>query len=124
MSIGVLLITHPGVGSALLHTATRIFGSCPLGTKCLEVPAGAHLEPLLDKAAELMLALDQGDGVLIVSDLYGATPCNIACRLADTGRAAVLAGVNLSMLLRVYNYPNEDLDTLCEKAFEGGLRGV
>lgn len=124
MSIGVLLITHPGVGSALLHTATRILGSCPLGTKCLEVPAGAHLEPLLNKAAELMVALDQGDGVLIVSDLYGATPCNIACRLADTGRAAVLAGINLSMLLRVYNYPNEDLDTLCEKAFEGGLRGV
>lgn len=124
MSIGVLLITHPGVGSALLHTVTRILRGCPLETKCLEVPAGAQVEPLLNKAAELIVALDDGDGVLIVSDLYGATPCNIACRLADTGRIAVLAGLNLPMLLRVYNYPKDDLDTLCERAFEGGLRGV
>lgn len=124
MSVGVLLVTHPSIGSALLHTVTRILGKCPLPTKCLEVPAGAQLEPLLSKAAELMVALDDGDGVLIVSDIYGATPCNIACHLANTGRAAVLAGANLPMLLRVYNYPTEDLDTLCEKASEGGLRGV
>ncbi len=124
MSVGVLLITHPGVGSALLHTVTRILGSCPLATKCLEVPAGAETAPLLCLAAEHLAALDSGDGVLVCSDVYGATPSNIACRLADTGRAALVSGLNLPMLLRVYNYPGDDLDTLCRKAAEGGARGI
>jgi PTS system ascorbate-specific IIA component len=124
MSVGILLITHPGVGSALLHTVMRILGSCPLSTKCLEIPAGAEIDPLLAQAAEHLAALDSGDGVLVFSDMYGATPSNIACRLAETGRAAVVSGVSLPMLVRVYNYPQDDLDRLCHKAAEGGERGI
>jgi PTS system ascorbate-specific IIA component len=124
MSIGILLITHPGVGSSLLHTVTRILGACPLRTKCLEVPPGAEVEPLLSQATEHLAALDDGNGVLVLSDVYGATPSNIAWRLSETGRAAVLAGVNLPMLIRVYNYAEDDLDTLCQKAVEGGTRGI
>ena len=124
MTIGILLITHPGVGSALLHTVTRIMGKCSLPTKCLEVPAGAETDLLLNQASEHFAALDSGDGVLVLSDIYGATPSNIACRLSETGRSAVLSGVNVPMLLRVYNYPEEDLDLLCHKAMEGGIRGI
>jgi len=124
MSIGILLVTHPGIGSGLLHTATRILGACPLRTKCLEVPADADTEPLLAQAAEHLAALDSGDGVLVITDIFGATPSNIACALAEIGRAAVVSGANLPMLVRVYNYPGDDLDTLSEKAAEGGLRGI
>jgi PTS system ascorbate-specific IIA component len=124
MTIGVLLMTHPGVGAALLHTATRIVGSTPLRIKCLEVPVGADVEPLLEQAAEQMVSLDQGDGVLVLSDLFGATPSNLACRLTDTGRAMVVAGLNLPMLLRVFNYPNDDLAALAGKASDGGVRGI
>ena len=124
MTVGILLITHPGVGSALLHTVTRILGYCPLTTKCLEIPAGADIEPLLTQAAEYLATLDNGDGVLVFSDVYGSTPSNIARRLAETGRSAVVSGVNLPMLLRVYNYAGEDLDSLCAKAAEGGQRGI
>jgi PTS system ascorbate-specific IIA component len=124
MTIGILLVTHPGVGSSLLHTVTRILGACPLRTKCLEIPAGADVEPLLSQATEHLAALDDGSGVLVLSDIYGSTPSNIAWRLTETGRAAVLAGVNLPMLIRVYNYAEDDLDSLCQKAVEGGTRGI
>ena len=124
MSIGILLITHPGIGSSLLHTVTRIMGRCTLPTKCLEVPVGAEIETLVGQAGEHLAALDSGDGVLVLSDVYGATPSNIAWRLGETGRAAVLSGLNLPMLLRIYNYPQDDLDTLCHKALEGATRGI
>lgn len=124
MSIGILLMTHPGVGSALLHTATRILGVCPMRTKCLEVPVGAEIETLLEKAAEYLVDLDSGEGVLVLCDLFGATPSNLACRLTDTGRAMVVSGLNLPMLLRVFNYPDEMLLALAEKAAEGGIRGI
>ena len=124
MTIGILMITHPGVGSALLHTVTRIMGTCPSATKCLEIPAGARLGPLISQAAEYLATLDSGAGVLVFVDAYGATPSNIASHLAETGRVAVVTGLNLPMLLRTYNYPEEDLDLLCEKAAEGGVRGI
>ncbi len=124
MTIGILLMTHPGVGTALLHTATRVLGECPLRTKCLEVPIGSEVDTLLKQAAEQLVTLDQGDGVLVLSDLFGATPSNLACRLTDTGRAVVVAGLNLPMLLRAFNYPADELHALAEKAAEGGSRGI
>lgn len=124
MSVGILLITHPGVGSALLHTATRILGACPLQTKCLEIPSDAATEPLLAQAAEHLAALDSGHGVLVLTDIYGATPSNIAKQLTDTGRVGMVSGINLPMLIRVFNYPGDDLDDLCIKASEGGVRGI
>lgn len=124
MTIGVLLMTHPGVGSALLHTATRILGACPMRTKCLEVPIGAEIETLFEQAAEYLVSLDEGEGVLVLSDLFGATPSNLACRLTDTGRASLVTGVNLPMLLRVFNYPGDHLSGLADKAAEGGGRGI
>ena len=124
MTIGILMITHPGVGSALLHTVTRIMGVCPITTKCLEIPAGAQLEPLISQATEHLLTLDTGSGVLVFVDLYGATPSNIAAHLAASERVAIVSGLNLAMLLRTYNYPHEDLDTLCVKAAQAGIRGI
>ena len=118
------MITHPGVGSALLHTVTRIMGVCPISTKCLEIPVGAQLEPLINQATEHLVTLDSGSGVLVFVDIYGATPSNIAAHLATTGRVAIVTGLNLPMLLRTYNYPQEDLDSLCVKAVQGGVRGI
>ena len=124
MTVGVLLLTHPGVGTALLHTVTRILGTCPLHTKCLEIPAGAQTAPLLVKAAELLATLNTGTGVIVCTDLYGATPSNIAYHLAESGHVAIVTGLNLPMLLRVYNYPDNDLDALRRKAADGGARGI
>lgn len=125
MSVGILLITHPGVGNAMLHISMRIMGSSDVPIKCLEVPPDAAIEPTCEAARSLLKVLDRGSGVLVLTDLYGATPHNIAkevaCKRTST---TVLSGLNLPMLLRVFNYPMDDLDTLVSKAAEGGTRGI
>lgn len=125
MTVGILLITHPGIGNAMLHIATRIIGRTTLPIKCLEVPPGAPIEPVCERARSMLKVLDRGAGVLVMTDLYGATPHNIAQSVAgDELSTRVLAGLNLPMLLRVFNYPNDDLPTLASKAAEGGSRGI
>lgn len=125
MSVGILLITHPGVGNAMLHIATRIIGRSTLPIKCLEVPPDAALDPVCERARSALKVLDRGAGVLVMTDLYGATPHNIAQRVAcGEPHTSVLSGLNLPMLLRVFNYPDDDLQTLTSKAAEGGARGI
>lgn len=124
MSIGILLITHPGIGTAMLHSAKRIIQGCPLEVMCLDVPVDANLDRVGEATGKLITQLDRGNGVLILTDLFGATPNNIARHFAERGRVAVLAGLNLPMLVRVFNYPDADLKTLCDTAVAGGARGV
>ncbi len=125
MTVGVLLITHPGVGSAMLHIATRIFGESTLPVKCLEVPPDSALHPVCESARSMLKVLDRGAGVLVLTDLFGATPHNIAENVACTETdTAVLSGLNLPMLVRVFNYPGDNLETLTSKAAEGGSRGI
>ena len=125
MSVGVLLITHEGVGGALLEAATRMLGTCPLRAEALPVALEADTEAMRDAAARKARALDDGDGVLILTDLYGSTPSNIAASLAgEGGSVRVVAGLNLPMLVRVLNYPADDLPTLADKAVNGGNRGI
>ncbi len=125
MTVGVLLITHPGIGSGMLHIATRIIGKSTLPIKCLDVPPDAALDAVRERAVSMLKVLDRGAGVLVLTDLYGATPHNIAREVACAGKSTtVLSGLNLPMLLRVFNYPEDDLDTLASKAAEGGTRGI
>jgi len=125
VSVGILLVTHPGIGSAMLHIAMRIVGKSPLPVKCLEVPPDAPLEPVLESARSMLKVLDRGAGVLVLTDIFGATPHNIAREVAcNRPSATVLSGLNLPMLVRVFNYPDDDLDTLASKAAEGGNRGI
>jgi len=125
VSVGVLLITHPGVGTAMLHIATRILGRSTVPIKCIEVPPDADLGPVSERAQSMLKVLDRGAGVLVLTDVYGATPHNVAQRLACHRRhTTVLSGLNLPMLIRVFNYPLDDLDTLSSKAAEGGTRGI
>jgi PTS system ascorbate-specific IIA component len=79
---------------------------------------------LLQRAKKALAALDTGDGVLVLTDLFGSTPSNIAARLLDSSRTRVVTGINLPMLIRVLNYPQLDLASLAAKAVSGGLDGV
>lgn len=125
MTVGVLLLTHPGVGSAMLHIATRIVGGNTLRVKCLEVPPDAALQPVCEQARGMLHELNHGAGVLVLTDIYGATPHNIARELACQEPAMrVLSGINLPMLVRIFNYPEDNLETLSDKAEEGGSRGI
>lgn len=123
MKVGLLIITHGDVGSSLLDTAVSVLGTCPLQTKTLGIPMSGDPDNQLDRARSYLDILDQGNGVLILTDLYGSTPSNIACKLKKDN-VAIVAGINLPMLLKVLNYPELDLCDLVNKALSGGRDGV
>ena len=106
MSVGVLLMTHESMGAALVSAARHVLGKLPLPLNVIELDAGADPDATLSVAAREARALDHGDGVLVLTDLYGATPCNVAHRLPSLGlHMHCVSGLNLPMLLRVLNYP-------------------
>ena len=120
MSVGLLLITHEGIGGALLRTATHTLKRCPINAAVLEVAQDNKIEPYESRATELLKQLDRGDGVLILTDLYGATPGNIAGKLHDGKRTITITGINLPMVMRVLNYSSKPLVELADKALSGG----
>lgn len=124
MSVGVLIISHDGIGHALLDTANTALGQCPLEVRLLSASRDCDPDELLGAGQRLVAELDRGDGVLVLTDLFGSTPSNIATRLMLGGRVRIVAGVNLPMLIRVLNYPRLALDELVEKAVSGGLDGI
>lgn len=124
MSVGVLIISHDGIGPALLGTATLMLGGCPLQTKLLTSSRDCDSDQLMDDANEQIKILETGEGVLILTDLYGSTPCNVAQKLVTNKLVHVVSGLNLSMLIRVMNYPKLSLEELSEKAISGGKDGI
>lgn len=124
MSVGLLLITHGGIGAELLAAATRMLGVCPLSAKALSVSNADDPERMQAEAAAQARALDSGAGVLVLTDLFGSTPANIAAALCDPDHTRILSGVNLPMLVRVLNYPELPLDALALKALSGAQDGV
>ncbi|MBH1532802.1 PTS fructose IIA subunit family protein [Stenotrophomonas maltophilia] len=125
MTCGILLVTHPGVGTALLDVATRLLRQLPLKTEAFEVPFDADLDALLPLASAALRRGDGGDGVLILTDLYGASPANLAGQLARLGTPVRrVSALSLPMLLRVMNYPEQGLDQLPATAAAGTRNGA
>lgn len=124
MNVGILLITHGNIGVELLDNAIAVLGACPLNTATLTASQDCDPETVFSEALGIAGTLNQGDGVLVLTDLFGATPCNIACRLQEQLATRVVTGVNLPMLIRVLNYPRLNLEELTEKAISGGRDGV
>ncbi|HEY1328905.1 MAG TPA: PTS fructose transporter subunit IIA [Casimicrobiaceae bacterium] len=122
--IGVLIIAHGSLGDSLIQAVSHVLGARPAQFEVFDVAASDDPMALLPKARAAMQALDTGDGVLVFSDLYGATPCNLAIKLAQPGRVEVVSGVNLPMLVRAFTYRTKGLDTLVKKAISGGCEGV
>lgn len=122
--IGILIIAHGTLGESLIHCASHVMGKRPEQLRQLGVTVHDDPMALLPQAQEMLRQLDDGDGVLVLSDMYGATPCNIACKVLAEGHATGIAGVNLPMLVRALTYRNEPLEIVVEKAISGGLGGV
>ncbi|MBL1277972.1 MAG: PTS sugar transporter subunit IIA [Ectothiorhodospiraceae bacterium] len=128
MTIGVLIISHESLGQTLLDICTKTLGLCPLTAQVIGVPLDADPDVLINEAETRLDTLDTGDGVLVLTDLCGATPANIACklrhRIKQHKQLTVVAGLNLPMLMRVLNYPDLSLDDSAERAIKGGQQGV
>ena len=125
MACGILLVTHPGVGASLLEVATHLLRRLPLKTEAFEVPFDSNLEELLPSASAAMRRVDAGEGVLVLTDLYGASPSNLAAQLSRLGTPVRrVSALSLPMLLRVMNYSEQGLDELPATAAAGTRNGA
>ena len=122
--VGLLIVSHGAFGESLIHSASHVLGKRPAYLRQLGVTVHDDPDALLPVAEDLIRFLDQGDGVLVLTDVYGATPSNIANRLLRPGRVAGLAGVNLPMLIRALQYRDQPLETVRDKAQSGACEGV
>ena len=122
--IGILIIAHGNLAESLSECAKHVLGKelqqlAYLAVEKIDDPAG-----LLPEARRLANTLNTGEGVLVLSDMYGATPCNLVINLLQPGLIEGVAGVNLPMLVRAMTYRHESLLKLVEKAVSGGREGV
>jgi mannose PTS system EIIA component len=125
MAVGILLLTHPGIGTALRAVVQKVMGNPTLPIEVLEVPFDAPLDELSMRARGTLDRLHGGEGVLILTDLYGASPSNLAARLESTPvPVRRVSGLSLPMLLRVMNYPEQNLEALASTAVTGARSGV
>ena len=123
MKVGILLVTHSDIGKQLLLTATSVFGKNPFQVELLSVDNYDQPNDVKELAEKYVKFLDNGAGVLVLTDIIGTTPSNIASSI-NHKKIKVVAGLNLSMILNVFNYPEDSLDQLSIKAIEGGMEGV
>ena len=128
MTVGLVIIAHAPLASALAAAGVHVYACAPsvaeAQVKVFDVPADADVLQAVAYARTLVAAADAGAGVLVLTDAVGATPGNVATQLIESGRVAVVAGVNLPMLLRALCYRDGTLADTVEKALAGGVRGV
>ena len=122
--IGILLITHGSFGEALVQNACHVLNKRPVQVNQLGVSAQDDPLDLLPLALQMLDLVDNGDGVLILTDIFGASPANLAIKLLDPGRVEGLTGVNLPMLLRALTYRDKGMEILLQRARDGGREGV
>jgi mannose PTS system EIIA component len=122
--IGLFLLTHSTYGESLIQCACHVLNKRP--PQIAQLGLTAQDDPLdaLPLARQLLGCVDTGEGVLILTDVFGATPANLALKLIEPGRVEALAGVNLPMLLRALTYREKDMATLIARSIAGGRDGV
>ena len=122
--IGILLITHDTLGESLIQCASHVLNKRPDQMLQLGVAAGDDPNDLLPLAKKLLRLVDTGEGVLVITDIYGATPSNLAAKLLQPGKVEGVAGANLPLLLRAINNREKGMPNLLTKATTGGRDGV
>ena len=122
--IGILLITHGTLGKSLIQTAIHVLNKRPPRVRQLGVTAQDDPLLRLPQARALVKELDTGAGVLILTDMYGGSPSNLAAKLIESGKVEAVAGVSLPMLIRALTYRERSLDLMITKAVSGGCEGV
>ena len=124
MATSILLLTHNGIGDSLATTAKRLMPSSSARIDTYAVSYDCVPEEEVINLRRYCAELDQGSGVLLLTDLYGATPSNIAMQFKGEANRWLVGGLNLSMLLKVLNYSYLEGEALAQKAYEGGRNSV
>jgi len=122
--VGILIIAHGALGETLIQCAAHVIGSRPLRAQSIAVSGRGDPEALLAHARRAIAEVDDGAGVLVLTDMLGGTPSNVAARTVIPGHVEAVAGVNLPMLIRVLTYRGQSLESAALKAVSGGREGV
>lgn len=125
--VNVLLVTHNRIGDEILKTAEMIVGKSLPSIKTLSVPGNLQADELgfyADKIKNAIDSLEKGDGVLILTDILGATPSNLVHYFSTSHHVKIVAGLNLPMLIRVLNYADQPLELLAKIGIVGANKGI
>jgi PTS system ascorbate-specific IIA component len=122
--VGILLMTHAPLGEAFLAAVAHVFHNKVDHLEAIDVVADQDLGDVQALAAAAIRRLDDGSGVLVITDVKGGTPANCCNRLADAGHVEVIAGISLPMLLRAITYRMDTLDVVVEMALAGAQSGA
>jgi PTS system ascorbate-specific IIA component len=122
--IGILLLTHAPLGQAFIAAATHVFRGVPVQTEAIDVLADQDPDEVKKLAQQAIARINDGSGVLVITDVMGGTPSNCTLQLCVPGEIEVIAGISLPMLLRAITYRHNTLDVALEMALSGGQNGA
>jgi len=122
--IGIFLVTHASLGESLIQCVCHVLNHRPAQIAQIGIAPQDSPHAALPLARDMMRWVNTGEGVLVLTDIWGATPSNIAMKLLEPGKIEGVAGVNLPMLLRALTYRERDMETLLSRAVSGGCDGV
>ncbi len=128
---GIVIVAHTPVASAMLGFIQHTFGDLPERIRAVDIPPHEDIKVSFERVLEAANAVNTGKGILILTDVMGATPANVASKLESTGHSfgftsqvIVLTGLNLPMLMRCISHRGEGLEELAQKALAGGQHGI
>jgi len=128
---GIIIVAHTPVASAMYGFAEHIFGKSPERVRAIDIPPHEDTKTSFERVLQAANEVDGGNGVLVLTDVMGATPANVASKLESLGPLSglnapviVLAGLNLPMLMRCISHRGESLEELAKKALAGGQQGI
>lgn len=125
MAVGILLVTHGRLGRHLVDTVTEMIGTPPLAIDVVDIQRGQDPDACVSEALDKASKLNSGAGVLMLTDAFGSTPSNVATRsAASENNYRIVAGLNLPMLIRIFNYPKLELEAMVDNAVQGGRQGI
>ena len=122
--VGILLLTHAPLGQAFIEAATHVFRSSPGQIEAVDVVADQDPDQVHALAVAAIERINDGSGVLVITDVMGGTPSNCTLSLCLPGKVEVIAGISLPMLLRAITYRHNTLDVAMEMALAGGQNGA
>lgn len=122
--VGILLLTHAPLGEAFIAAATHVFRNKPERLEAIDMQADQDTGEVRRAAADAIRRLNDGSGVLVITDVMGGTPSNCTLQLCEPGQVEVIAGISLPMLLRALTYRQDTLDVVVEMALAGGQGGA
>ena len=122
--IGILLVTHGEIGQSLINCAAHILDSTPKSVESLSIKSNNDLSKYTYIISQKIQNLEKGNGVLIMTDIYGATPCNLLNKFIKKNKVEVVTGVNLPMLVKAISDRKDNLNILIKDSIECAKKNI